>query len=234
MGKKPIGGRGHKNLYESTHARIPEPIKPLVESLADDYRKMVSECKCLDFDSRGLLPRVPAIYFVLEDEEIVYIGQTKNLLVRWRNHHITANFVGTVGKISIAWLQSQNTELLKVIEQTLIDAVQPRLNHSTGGQFAPKFEGNKKLCSFRLTSTAIARLDELALAHECTRTDVIEMFCRGQLVKREVLLGIAEFIESQRSTAGGNQHKPPGELRIDTSVHWRKLREFKEWIENEK
>jgi hypothetical protein len=30
---KPKGGRGNKALYESTHVRVPEPIKPEVERL---------------------------------------------------------------------------------------------------------------------------------------------------------------------------------------------------------
>lgn len=51
--------------------------------------------------------------------------------------------------------------------------------------------------------------------------------------KEKMLFMIDKFIESQRAHAGGNQHKPAGELRIETSVHWRKLNEFKRWIEGE-
>lgn len=31
--QKPKGGRGHKAPYVSTHVRIPEPIKPIVQEL---------------------------------------------------------------------------------------------------------------------------------------------------------------------------------------------------------
>jgi hypothetical protein len=35
------GGRGKKAPYETTHYRIPEPIKPVVEAIADRYRFLV-------------------------------------------------------------------------------------------------------------------------------------------------------------------------------------------------
>ena len=35
------GGRGKKAPYETTHYRIPEPIKPVVEMMADRYRFLV-------------------------------------------------------------------------------------------------------------------------------------------------------------------------------------------------
>lgn len=55
----------------------------------------------------------------------------------------------------------------------------------------------------------------------------------GQNYERKVILeAIDKFIESQRGHAGGNQHKPAGELKLG-SVHWRKLNEFKKWIEDE-
>ena len=38
-----IGGRGQKAPYDSTHARIPEPLKAVVNRLADIYRQKVTE-----------------------------------------------------------------------------------------------------------------------------------------------------------------------------------------------
>jgi len=32
------GGRGHKAPYQTTHVRVPEPIKPMVERIVDDYK----------------------------------------------------------------------------------------------------------------------------------------------------------------------------------------------------
>lgn len=36
---KPKGGRGHKAPYESTHVRVPEPIKAEVDRLVSGYRE---------------------------------------------------------------------------------------------------------------------------------------------------------------------------------------------------
>jgi hypothetical protein len=35
---KPIGGRGYKAPYETTHVRVPVDIKAEVEALIDEYR----------------------------------------------------------------------------------------------------------------------------------------------------------------------------------------------------
>ncbi len=36
------GGRGKKAPYQTVHYRIPQPIKPVVESLAEHYRELVA------------------------------------------------------------------------------------------------------------------------------------------------------------------------------------------------
>jgi hypothetical protein len=38
---KPLGGRGKKAPYETTHLRIPVPIKADIEKLIDNYRLSV-------------------------------------------------------------------------------------------------------------------------------------------------------------------------------------------------
>lgn len=35
---KPVGGRGNKAPYESTHVRVPVPIKAKVQALIDEFR----------------------------------------------------------------------------------------------------------------------------------------------------------------------------------------------------
>lgn len=101
------------------------------------------------------------------------------------------------------------------------------------GRFTPKYNEPKSVYSYRLTDYANNYLQAMADEYGCTKTDIIERLIRGEFRRGFTLLAIAEFIESQRGHAGGNQHKPAGELRIETSVHWRKLNEFKRWIEGE-
>jgi acyl transferase domain-containing protein len=40
---KPIGGRGYKAPYSTTHVRVPTDIKPQVEALIDNYRNQILE-----------------------------------------------------------------------------------------------------------------------------------------------------------------------------------------------
>ncbi|KAM3104927.1 hypothetical protein [Phormidesmis sp. 146-33] len=39
---KPVGGRGNKAPYESTHVRVPIPIKSEVQALIDEFREKYS------------------------------------------------------------------------------------------------------------------------------------------------------------------------------------------------
>lgn len=50
---KSIGGRGHKAAYTTTHVRVPEPIKPEVQRLIDNFHDNYSA------DSTNLLPGLP-------------------------------------------------------------------------------------------------------------------------------------------------------------------------------
>jgi hypothetical protein len=36
---KPVGGRGNKAPYETTHVRVPTPIKPEIERLIEEFRE---------------------------------------------------------------------------------------------------------------------------------------------------------------------------------------------------
>ena len=73
-------------MYKTTHKRIPENISALVAHISNLYKEYVCESGCLDFDIKNLLPSVPAIYVVFNKEEILYVGQTKNLTrVCWKS-----------------------------------------------------------------------------------------------------------------------------------------------------
>lgn len=56
---KPIGGRGHKAPYETTHLRIPIPIKPEIEKLIAEYRLSVIDG--IEPEIESLLPLEDAI-----------------------------------------------------------------------------------------------------------------------------------------------------------------------------
>lgn len=56
---KPKGGRGIKAPYETTHLRIPLPIKAEIEKLIDNYRASVIDG--IEPENNGIIPLQDAI-----------------------------------------------------------------------------------------------------------------------------------------------------------------------------
>lgn len=78
---------------------------------------------------RALLPHIRAVYFVISNDEVVYIGKAACLVTRWKAHHRLSQ-LGMLEDVRIAWLACQemmNDELLQA-EQTCILYFKPRLN----------------------------------------------------------------------------------------------------------
>lgn len=73
------------------------------------------------------LPVCSSIYFVLEEDKVVYIGRSANLNNRWKDHHrlcqLSENAV-------ISWLELSDPRLLDDIESALIEYFHPILNGS--------------------------------------------------------------------------------------------------------
>jgi excinuclease UvrABC nuclease subunit len=76
---------------------------------------------------RRELPECPAIYFVLEKDTVVYIGQTVNLRQRISGHHRLPEWK-VRDDIQIRWLPCNNAATLPQLEKHLIDMVQPEMN----------------------------------------------------------------------------------------------------------
>lgn len=72
--------------------------------------------------------KIQGIYFLIHNNEIVYIGQTVNLLTRMSNHHILKN-----EKCKISFLQVENEGDLDVVECFYIRKFKPKLNRDKKG-----------------------------------------------------------------------------------------------------
>lgn len=55
---KPKGGRGVKAPYESTHIRVPVPIKPKVNKMVEEYRELILNGKEPERERFGCLNSV--------------------------------------------------------------------------------------------------------------------------------------------------------------------------------
>lgn len=88
---------------------------------------------------RKELPHVSAIYFVVEDEVLLYIGLTIDIKNRWSGHHRLNDF-SDVAKIY--WLET-NAQDLAAREVEFITEFSPELNANPGGAGRPKGAKNK-------------------------------------------------------------------------------------------
>lgn len=90
------------------------------------------------YADRALLPVSSAIYFVADQEAVVYIGQTQNLRRRWGQHHRAAQMTDDH---RIYWREVLEGQL-DYAEQEAIDKYQPAWNKraamDTSGRIAVK------------------------------------------------------------------------------------------------
>ncbi|MBD2416101.1 GIY-YIG nuclease family protein [Nostoc calcicola FACHB-3891] len=84
----------------------------------------------LSLQERRSLPECAAVYFVLNGNEILYIGGTVNLAQRWLAHHRWHQLVEMGDGIRLAWLECSEPALLLEVETALIKHFQPRLNRT--------------------------------------------------------------------------------------------------------
>lgn len=93
----------------------------------------------LPLENRGELPNVPGIYFVLENERVIYIGLSKkSILCRWWIHPKLKELKPRIGELKIAWLECRALLLLPVIESALIERFgKPELNRKWGDKIVP-------------------------------------------------------------------------------------------------
>ena len=86
------------------------------------------ELPSLPLGERSHLPICPAIYFVMQDERVLYIGKTLNLAQRWATHHKWSYLVQLGAVVRVAWLECSDENILTQIETALIRQFAPELN----------------------------------------------------------------------------------------------------------
>lgn len=86
------------------------------------------ELPSLPLTERSHLPNCPAIYFVMQDECVLYIGRIINLAQRWAAHHKWDQLIARDTPVRIAWLECRDESLLTQIETALIRQFAPELN----------------------------------------------------------------------------------------------------------
>lgn len=89
---------------------------------------------CLPLAARSRLPQIRGIYFVLNaHNEVLYIGQSKNLRSRWLNRtHHRYNELAHLNDLRLAYLKVTGSNPLSPIERALVDYFKPRMNNKAG------------------------------------------------------------------------------------------------------
>lgn len=86
----------------------------------------------LPWSQRRELPHCAAIYLVIgAEDEVLYVGQTRSLLLRFQAHHRKWEF-SKLPQLSIAWLVCSDEAMLPAIEAALIAHFVPPYNKKTG------------------------------------------------------------------------------------------------------
>src|SRR6185295_2029262 len=94
--------------------------------------KIIEALPSLAFDLRDSLPPITAVYFVTNgDEDVIYIGSTNNLLLRFKNHH-RLTCMQQRGAFRISWAEYPKSIIrreLYGIEIDYIHAYSPMLGY---------------------------------------------------------------------------------------------------------
>ncbi len=141
----------------------------------------------LPLAERSQLPNCPAIYFVLAEERILYIGKTSNLSQRWIAHHRFSQVAARGNSVKIAWLDISNctSDLLTEIESALIEHFSPELNR-TRYEKKPTVNGIKtQNINFTCESEDKEYLREWAAREGRTLSNLVERIIKEAIVKDE-------------------------------------------------
>ncbi|MBD0264255.1 MAG: GIY-YIG nuclease family protein [Tolypothrix sp. Co-bin9] len=93
----------------------------------------LSELQSIYLLDKDNLPNCPAIYFVSDSSQVLYIGRTVNLVKRWKDHHRFKQLkrFNRKDKISISWITCTNDiNAIINLENELIKLYKPPLNWS--------------------------------------------------------------------------------------------------------
>lgn len=113
---------------------------------------MTLDLPSVTFEDRSQLPGDPAVYFIVDlNEIIVYIGQADNLRMRWVSHHRAPQMCAGY---RIFWQSAPKTDLV-AIEERAIAEYRPVWNGSS-------VQGEKRHATIRPSKEMRERLEALS------------------------------------------------------------------------
>lgn len=79
------------------------------------------------YSQKNKLPLKAAVYIIICEYDVVYIGKSLNLFMRFRAHDKVHNLLELYGDFEIAWIECKPDRLVE-LETRLISQFKPHLN----------------------------------------------------------------------------------------------------------
>ena len=135
----------------------------------------------------GEFPSVPAIYFIISENKVQYIGSTANLKQRLMVCHHKQNAFSTLNNAKVSWL---NCDLDKIddTERHFIAKINPPLNAvigigaGAGNTNAKRKDGKTRVfLNVRVERDTLKALKELSKIEKCTVTTLVNRILEKEL-----------------------------------------------------
>jgi hypothetical protein len=103
----------------------------------------------LNLEDKKRLPNIPAIYFVIEQKRIIYVGKAERSAFRWISHHIHSKIESRTS-VRIYWLEIKDVKKLQEVEKYFIALYEPELNYIGLGRKKKEIPDIASLSSYKL------------------------------------------------------------------------------------
>jgi hypothetical protein len=133
----------------------------------------LSQLPSLPLAERKKLPDVSGIYFAMSaDGEVLYVGRTRSLFLRWQTHHRFRQLEVVPG-VRIAWLTADRSSLPDK-ERSFITDFSPPLNRTR----VPRIPGQKIAVGFTCSQRLFVVLAKMAKDEDRSLSQLVERLLR--------------------------------------------------------
>jgi hypothetical protein len=131
------------------------------------------------------------ICIVFNEEEILYIGETKNLAEIWNNYLIANNipYLKKEKKLKIAWIEYADTKLLTTLKSLLLRDLKPIINMKLATVEPSELEYLKSISD----PTVVIRVPESIVVHVLEYAE--EIYTNGDTPIWEAMEDLVNIIE---------------------------------------
>lgn len=114
----------------------------------------------VEISKKMKLPALSAVYFVVKEGKVVYVGKSNNICSRWKTHDRVNDFI-LIGGASLYWLKTSEKDLGRV-ESKYIELLTPNFNRK-GVAVSYKVDGKDGLhtnkCAFLARDLGVSMKD---------------------------------------------------------------------------